>query len=294
MSEKQPASSEELFADYLLGRVSRAQMFKAIGAGVALAAVPAVARADGSAASGNGSSFSFPFFPQAQGTYTTELMQDVFNVVTTFEHVAVTILTTALTTAASQIQLNALATTVVQSFLAQDVAHLEFWVSLGGKPITTNFTIPPAVFGNGAAGFFRAAEANETLETGGYMTATREFAELGQPTLAKNAYQVGAIEAQHLGLIRGIMQISGAPGYTPASNKAFATDLFLYIRDAAAVLHAIGLIGGSGTPVSFPGTDAALAAAGSIGAAVIQKSPNNASSTFSLPGFPGSIEAERT
>lgn len=294
VTEKQEATCEELFTDYLRGRVSRAQLFKAIGAGVALAAVPAVARADGSPASGNGLSMSFPFFPQVRGTYTTELVQDIFNAVTTFEHLAVTILTTALTTAASKIQLNALATTLIQSFLAHDVSHLDFFVSLGGKPITTDFTLPPAVFTNGAVGFFIGGEAIETLETGGYMTATREFAELGQPTLAKNAFQVGAIEAQHVGLLRGVLQLSGVPGYTPASNKAFATDLLLYVRDEIAVLHAIGLIGGSGTPVAFPGRDAALAAAGPIGAAIIQKSPNNASSTFTLPGFPGSVTAERS
>lgn len=293
MTETQGAECEELFTNYLRGRVSRAQLFTAIGAGLALAAVPEVAGAAGSTVS-VGPGMSYPFFPQVQGTYSTEAVQDILNAAITFEHLAVTVLTTALTTAAAQLQLNVLATTLVQSFLAHDVAHLDFLASLGGTPLTTTFTIPPPVFSQGAVGFLIGGEALETLETGGYMAATREFAELGQPTLAKNAFQVGAIEAQHVGLIRGALQIAGVPGYTPAANKAFATDLLLYVRDEIAVLRAVGLIGGSAPPVSFPGRDAALAAAGSVGAAIIQKSPNNASSTFTLTSFPGSVTPERT
>lgn len=293
MSEIEKANCEELFSEYPRGRVSRAQLFKAIGVGLALAAVPTVTRAATVSASGNGQSMTFPFFPAVQGRYTTEQVQDILNAAITFEHLAVTILTSALTTAASKLQFNALATTLVQSFLAHEVEHLVFLASIGAKPITTDFTFPPTLFQNGAVGFFIGGEAVETLETGGYMTATREFAELGQPTLAKNAFQVGAIESQHLGLLRGVLQLSGVPGYTPASNKAFATDLLLYVRDEITVLRILGLIGGSGTTVSFPGTDAALAAAGPIGAAIIQKTPNNAASSFTFTGY-SSITAERT
>jgi hypothetical protein len=107
VAEKQEATCEEMFTDFLRGRVSRARLFKAVGAGLALAAVPAVAAADGSPASGTGLSYSFPFFPRALGTYTTELVQDILNSVTTFEHLAVTALTAALTTTTGGFSLNA-------------------------------------------------------------------------------------------------------------------------------------------------------------------------------------------
>ena len=85
----------------------------------------------------------------------------------------------------------------------------------------------------------------------------------------------------------------GVPGETPPGNKAFVTDLLLYIRVEYALVKTLGFIGGTAPPVAYPGRVAALAAAGAPGAAVIQRTPNNASSTFTFTGLP-SINLERT
>ena len=50
----------------------------------------------------------------------------------------------------------------------------------------------------------------------------------------------------------------------PPNNKALETDLFLYVRDAAAVVKDLGFLGPGTLKASFPGLGAALAAAGSM------------------------------
>jgi hypothetical protein len=108
------------------------------------------------------------------------------------------------------------------------------------------------------------------------MTATREFAELGQPTLAKLAYQAGSVEGEHRVMARAALALKGLADGIPPDNKAFETDHFLYMRDAAAALMGLGFIGGTGTALTFPGVTTALGNAGAMAAAVIQKVPNNA------------------
>ena len=270
------------------GRISRVQLFRAAGAGLALAAAPGIA----AAATGGPPGRSYPFFPQVQGTYTTEQLPDILNFLVTVEHLGVTVVNLALTTYASQLQLPPLAQTVLQSTVARDQAHLEFLASIGGTPLTTTFTVPPALFAT-AVGLLEAAEAFETLEAGAYITAVMEFAELGQPTLSKNASQVAAIEGESRALVRATLLSMGVPDASPPGNKAFETDLLLYVRDEYALITALGFIGGASPPVPYPGRDAALAAAGATGAAVIQRTPNNASSTFTFTGLPN-ITAERT
>ena len=72
------------------------------------------------------------------------------------------------------------------------------------------------------------------------------------------------------------------PGVTPPYYKAFETDLFLYTRDAIALFKQLGFIGGKGT---YQGRDAVLAATGPMAGAIIQKAPNNASSTVAFTGY---------
>jgi Ferritin-like domain len=274
----------------LLGEMR--QLLKAAGAGVALAVVPGIADAAPNTGTGSAPGMSFPFFPQTQGTYTTEQVQDILNYLVTVEHLGVTVVTLAVTTYASQLQLSPLAQTVLQSTVARDQAHLDFLASMGGHPLTTTFTIPPPLYAS-AIGLLRAAEAFEALETAAYMTAVREFAELGQPNLTKNAAQTMAVEGESRALVRTTLLSMGATDESPPGNKAFETDLLLYVRDEITLITNLGFIGGAAPPVPYPGRDAALAAAGAAGAAVIQRTPNNASSTFTFTGFP-SITGERT
>ncbi|MGH3282471.1 MAG: hypothetical protein ACRDNW_25510, partial [Trebonia sp.] len=65
----------------------------------------------------------------------------------------------------------------------------------------------------------------------------------------------------------------------PPDNKAFETDLFLYVRDAATVLGELGFLGTGAIKAPYPGSAAGLSAAGDMATAVIQQTPNNAISS---------------
>jgi hypothetical protein len=217
----------------------------------------------------------FPFYPQVSGTYTPERLQDIVNIALTMEHLATTLVNAAVQNA-SKIGLSGLVLQVIQATLAEEVYHVQFLASMGATPLTDTFTVPDPKILTDFTTFFRNMEVLETICNAAYLTANREFAELGQPLLAKFAYQAGSVEAEHRVLARAALALQGNTAYVPPNNKAFETDYFLYMRDAAAAVKGLGFIGGAGTTVTFPGTTSALANAGAMAAAVIQKLPNNA------------------
>src|SRR5690348_11758882 len=65
--------------DRLRGTLSRAQILRAAGAGLAFAALPGLAGADSTSSTGGGSpGFSFPYYPTVpSGTYTPESPQEI-------------------------------------------------------------------------------------------------------------------------------------------------------------------------------------------------------------------------
>lgn len=263
-----------LLNQYLTGKISRAQVLAAATAGVVAAAAPAVV------AHADEYSYSYPFFPNVQGTYTPEAVPDILNNLITISAFAAAAITVALGTPASY-GLTGLALGVGQSIAAAEQYHADFLGGLGAVPVTTNFTIPKALINN-PVGFLAAAEISATIQVSMYMTAVREFAENGQPELAKWAYQAGAQEAEQRAVLRTLEALAGVKSAALPLNKAFETDLFLYVRDALGVYRALGLIGGDGVAFSYPGRAAVLAAAGPVATAMLQKTPNNASSTIVL------------
>ena len=267
--------------------VSRAQMLTAAGAGLVAAVLPGAAAAE----SGTGR-MEFPFFPQVKGTYTPEAILDILNVLDTFERVQVTYLTYAL----SKVQLTGLNLAMVQATLAIAQYHSDFLESLSAHSLTDSIfprNVPTA------ANIIPSREVDTTHLIAGYMAAAREFAELGQPLLVKNAYQAGATWAEIRAIARTLPAAGGGPpNFTPPNNKAFETDHYVYVRDMHQFLVDIGLYGNKGklgpSPVgelTYPGRDAALAAAGPMAAAVIQKTPNNASVSTSVAGLLSSVGA---
>ncbi|MBV9279244.1 MAG: ferritin-like domain-containing protein, partial [Chloroflexi bacterium] len=236
MNEKEQAQYETTLVEYLKARISRSQMLLAAGASLALAAVP---RAAGAQVSGNGfgpgQGFSAPYYPQVQGTYTPEAIQSILNTAITAEHLAVTLLTAAVGPG-SKLGLSGVLLNVVQAALVEEQLHLDFLASAGATPGTTTFTVPDPKILTDQGTFFSTVEIAENFFVAAYMTAAREFAELGQPTLAKYAYQIGSVEAEHRVLARGALALAGVASAIPPNNKAFETDYFLYTRDAAAVI----------------------------------------------------------
>lgn len=282
MTESQRGTFEEGMREHLYNRVSRARLLQAAGAGLALAvAGPAAARAAGT---GSAPAISFPYYPQVPGTYTPENIVDILNIADTAEHLAITFLTAAIGNAGT-IGLSGLILDVVQAALAEEVYHAKFLEAAGASALTDSFSVPDPKMLTDFTTFFQTVEIAESIFIAAYMAATREFAELGQPTLAKYAYQIGAVEAEHRTLARAALALGKSlPGDIPPNNKAFETDLFLYVRDAAIVLSDLGFLGKGAVKAAFPGEAAGLAAAGAMARAVIQTTPNNATSSVTATG----------
>lgn len=151
----------------------------------------------------------------------------------------------------------------------------------GAHSLTDTFTTGPAT--PFAAASLKGKESSTTIFVGAYMTAAREFGELGQPLLVKWALQAGGAEAEERALARAMMAVQDVPGSNPPNNKAFETDLFLYVRDAYALMAKIGLFGGLPRRLPYPSREHALALSGSTGATVLQRIPNNATVSITLP-----------
>jgi hypothetical protein len=268
--------------------VSRGALLKAAAAGLTLSLLPGAVDAQGH----SGTGAAFPFFPQIpSGTYTTETVQTIINDVVTAHYLAATGATMTLANAAT-LGLTGWELSAQQAAAAREQYQIDFLTSLGAEPLVTAFTFPPAQFSNLAVNL-ATAEGAATILVALHMTATRELAELGQPMLAKWMYQMGTQVAEQRAIFRTVRAINGVSAAVPPNNKAFATDLFLYTRDALGILTALGLINGPGPAVNYPGRDAVLAAAGPMADAVIQQHPNNATSSVTFTG-PASITGERT
>lgn len=283
MNEEGQALYEECMRSYLKARVSRAQLLKASIAGLAAAALPAVASADdnsigpGVSSAFGGGALGLPSVPQVLGTYMPEDILTVLNITDTAEHLAVTVLTAAVGNAAT-LGLSGVVLQVVQAALAEEQYHADFLESLGARPLTDTFTVPDPKILSDYTTFFLTIEVAESAFVAHYATLVREFSELGQPTLAKYAYQIGSTEAEHRSLARAALALKGNAHGVPPENKAFETDLFVYGRDTAALLQQLGFIGGTGARAMYPGRAAALTAAGAM-AGVIQQRPNNATTS---------------
>jgi hypothetical protein len=153
---------------------------------------------------------------------------------------------------------------------------VQFLEGLGGTALVDSYTIPPALFADYNT-LFGAVYAFDTLLNAAYTTAVREFAELGQPRVAKWMAQIGGVEAEHRIMARLALFQNGATADWPPADKAFETDHFVYIADFVDTLKGLGLIGGTNPPVPYPGVAAALSIAGNMATGVLQRTPNDAS-----------------
>jgi hypothetical protein len=292
MNEILPLS---LVYSYVNGSMTRAQLLKvAVAAGLTSAAIPDLASAQGAAAS---QPESFPFFPQTlSGRYTTESIDDIVSNILTWAAFEVSAGTLILSTPplAAQIGVaSGLPRTFLEAFVVELQLQYDFWASLvpNAQPKVTTFTVDPGLVPNAAASLM-VIEVAATVRTAMMITAVREFAELGQPVLAKYAAQTEGMYAEERAIARMFQALGGNAAAAPPNNKAFETDLFLYTRDAVAVLYGLGFINGKGIPVPYPGRAATFAAAGSTDSAVIQRTPNNATTSVSVSGLP-SLTGER-
>lgn len=279
MSDNECTQDEATVMGRFQGSISRRQLLTAATVGAAVAVVPMSARAQGSTGGGS-ATLSFPFFPPVAGTYTPENIQDILNILLTMEQFGVAINVANLTGAIDP-QVNPVQVDSQRASLVQNLAHVRFLNSLGARALTDTFTTGPAAPFTAAS--LKRAEVTLTIYIGAYMAAAREFAELGQPLLVKWAFQSGARYAGERVLARGEMAVQNVPDTDPPNNKAFETDLFVYVRDAYSLLAKMGLFGGLPRRLDYPSDEAALALAGPIGTKVLQLIPNNASVSITSP-----------
>jgi hypothetical protein len=301
-------------------RLTRAGLIKAAGFGLAAAAFPLGAEAQA----------SFPFFPTVQGAYTTEQALKMAVVLHTMAHFATSFLAAAVKSSSLNLKNNPLLLAIVQAAVMEESLHSEimdtiiapylnvptgtpmsalFYQDAGGQNATLpngasyiRFTLPNPAMLTDQHAFFTAWEAIQSLSVAAYIAAVREFAELGQPTLAKWSAQTLGVEAEHRVLARTALALAGDTSSVPPNNQGFETEYLLYVRDAATTLVGWGYWAGSGASIPFANPAAARAAAGPMatsctplhpgsytvaGAAcgpasasgVVQVTPNNATST---------------
>ncbi len=174
-------------------------------------------------------------------------METILALATTAELIATTHYYTVLTE--SKIALSPDEVNILRGFLDAELQHLEILYANQGNSVATQFYIPTGVY-NDRQQFSEITEQLETTFIAAYLAATRQFAELGFPLLAGTAAQVGAIEQEHLAIVRQI-------GGRRPNNSALAKALFYNISEAAPALQPF-LEGGSGYegPKPFPGADA--------------------------------------
>jgi hypothetical protein len=89
LSKQAEQVHETAIVRYLSNQVSRAQLLVGMGAGVAAALLPTMADAETSG-TGAARATSFPFFPTVKGTYTTEAISDILNVLVTAAYLRAT------------------------------------------------------------------------------------------------------------------------------------------------------------------------------------------------------------
>lgn len=185
-----------------------------------------------------------------------ETAKQIINIAATAEAFAVTALGAALENAESgALKLNAVEFKTFTAARAEEQSHYLYLTGAGAKPLTTTFTVPNPKIVTDVTTFLTTVIHLEELFIAAYLAAAQEFALLKQPRLAQVALQIGAVEAEHragarfFAILRGI--ISGTP-----NDVAFEKAMFTHVEEAQDALEQLGIIGGKGTPITYPGPEA--------------------------------------
>jgi len=163
----------------------------------------------------------------ARGNDEGDDVQTILNLAATAETLACTLYYAVLTT--GEIPFTEVDVFYLTGALDAELQHLEFLNANGGAALAEEFYFPPDTFTDLSV-FVPVTEALETAFVAAYLAATRRAAELGNPLLAMTAAQVGAIEAQHLALIRVMGELQ------PANNISLAEAKLFNVSDAVPLL----------------------------------------------------------
>jgi hypothetical protein len=135
---------------------------------------------------------------------------------------------------------------VLRAAQCQDEQHYHALLATGGVPIVDSFTLPEQMVTDRTLLLVGILEL-KAISIAGYMALARAWAARGDVSQVEIAYQMGAVEAQHLSLAHALV------GVSPANDRAFARWLFADPTEAIDALNALDLLEGSGESVPFPG-----------------------------------------
>ena len=135
---------------------------------------------------------------------------------------------------------------LVRAVQCEEDAHHNVLTAAGGEPATTFFTVASSL-DNGPTAFLRVWGAIEGIQVALYLAAARTFSVAGDPRLVEIAFEAGAVEAQHLAMLRGLQ------GARLPADRAFAAWRYRSTSEAIDELAGLGLIGGRGDASAYPG-----------------------------------------
>lgn len=256
----------------LQARLSRRSLFKsagAVGLGATLAqtGLSLTSRATDTRAS----------LFQSASAQEADAIQDALDMTVTTEMFGVTILGAGIESAQQgnftpPIPEDTLA--IVIAARAQEQAHLDFFLSLGGEALTDTFHLPDPAILTDSTLFFQTIVQQETRETALHIAAFQIFTDMDRPDLTKVGFQYAAEESEHR------LVANYAAGVRPPNDNAFAPKLYDTIYEFLAELEALGIIGGDGPALTFPGP-------GEIDFTnVINTEPDGPAVTCTMPGMP--------
>lgn len=137
----------------------------------------------------------------------------------------------------------------LQAFLDSELKHKQFLEANGATALATEFYTPVGVYEDLNL-FVSTTNTLENLFVAAYLSATRRFAELGNPLLAATTAQVMGVEAEHQALIRLM-------GGLQPSFQTLKEALFYNTSEVQPFAQPF-LEGGDGFegPTPFPGAEA--------------------------------------
>ncbi|MGH7922053.1 MAG: ferritin-like domain-containing protein [Candidatus Dormibacteraceae bacterium] len=174
--------------------------------------------------------------------------------------------------------------TILQAAQYEEDIHYKVLTSLGAKPLTTTFTVPPSADPTNKKAALATIEVAENLFVAAYLAAVADFASEGNWKYAQYAAEIMGVEAQHLALARF------AQNESPANDQSFmivgsgvngGKTPVTSVADAATALKNLGFIGGSGTQVQF--SEAGVAAPQGQNATADSPTSSSPASTPTMP-----------
>jgi len=182
-----------------------------------------------------------------------ESLQDILNITATTEALDVTVLGVAIDNIKKgnfDQQIPDLVLNVLTAARAQEQFHLEYFLSLGGQPLTQTFTLPDPSVVTTYNTLFSALVAQETREIANQLAAVATYTALGRADIVKTTFQYAAEEAEHR------LLSNYALGTRPANDVAFEKVLYQKSSDFLADLYKVGLINGPYPLATYPGPGA--------------------------------------